>query len=80
MESWHTPSVKARESALISRRFVVAHMFPLGAVLKLVSSGLETGVSGIIWSYLSEVKPLSCMMSTWHGSEANARESVFISC
>ena len=57
MESWHTSSVKARESALISRKCEVH-----GAFLKLLygnwcSSTLETGVSGNLWSCLKEVKP-----------------------
>ena len=58
MESWLTSSVKARESALISRRYG-EH----GAFLELLccnwcSSRLEMDVSGNLWTCLSEVKPL----------------------
>ena len=58
MESWHTYSVEARESALILRRFVVH-----GAFLELLcrnwcSSRLETGVSGNLLSCLKEGKAL----------------------
>ena len=35
-----------------------AQIIPRVAVLKLMSSRLETGVSGNLWSFLNEVKPL----------------------
>ena len=58
MESWHTSSVEARESALILRRFVVH-----GAFLELLcwnccSSRLDTGISGNLLNCLKEVKLL----------------------
>ena len=58
MESWHTYSVEARESALISRRFVVH-----GAFLELLcwnwcSSRLQMGISGNLLSCLKEGKAL----------------------
>ena len=56
MESWHTSSFEARESALISRRFVWHGTF-LDLLCKIwCSSILETGISGNLWSCLKEVK------------------------
>ena len=58
MESWHTSSVEARESALFSRQNVVH-----GALLELLcctwcSSRLGMVFSGNLWSCLKEFKPL----------------------
>ena len=65
MESWHTSTVKARESTLISRRCGMH-----GAFLKLLcgnwcSFRLETGVSGNLGSCLKEVKPRVMFAVEW---------------
>ena len=56
MESWHTSSFEARESALISRRFGLHGTFLELLCRNWCSSILDTGISGNLWSCLEEVK------------------------
>ena len=58
MESWHTSSVKIRESALILGRYGVHGDFLELQYLNEYSYRLETGVSGNLCSLLKEVKQL----------------------
>ena len=79
MESWHTSSVEAMESALISEQFRVH-----ASLLELLcwnwcSYLLVSGFSGNLWSCLKEVKPLvmcdvECGMAPepMHGNPASS--------
>ena len=58
VERWLTSSVKARESALISRQYGVHRAFLMFLCWNWCSSRLEMGVSGNLWGCLKEVKPL----------------------
>ena len=58
MESWHTSSVKDRDSALILGLFGLHGAFLELLYRKSYSYRLETGVSVNLCSFLKEIKPL----------------------
>ena len=67
VESWLTSSVEDRKSALISRWYVLHEAFLQLLCWNWCSSRLEVGVSGNLWNFLKDVKPLvvyyvECMM------------------
>ena len=59
VERWLISSVKDRESALISRRYGVHRPFLQLLYWNWCSSRLEMGVSGNLWIFLKDVKPLA---------------------
>ena len=59
VESWLTSSVKDRDSALISRWYRVHRAFLQLLYWNWCSSRLEMGVSGNLWIFLKNVKPLA---------------------
>ena len=80
VEIWLTSSVKDRELALISRWYVIHGDFLELLHGKWCSSRLETGVSGNLWSFVKEVKPLVVYnVEMWDCYGVNALEMVFIS-
>ena len=58
VDSWDTSSVETRQSALISRRFVVHGDFLEWLCRNRCSSLIQMVVSGNPWSCLKEVNPL----------------------
>ena len=58
VESCLTTSVEDRESALISRRYGVNGSFILLLYWNWCSSRLEMGVSGNLWIFIKDFKPL----------------------
>ena len=79
MESWLISSVEERESALISRWYVVHGAFIQLLYWNWCSSRLEMGVSGNLWIFLKDVKPLGVYdveqemaMETMHGKCASS--------
>ena len=65
VERWLTSSFEDRESALISRRYVVPGFFILLLYWNLCSYRLEMGISGNLWIVVKDVKTLVVYDVEW---------------